>query len=374
MRSLGFLPHLGANWLCECHGPEVIPLARAPGDAEAAYRFSSDQREFGVLDQKGKRLAHYRMLDVEPWFEAVMPPTALPRRCHADCLLIAAHGRLIAGGRSASRECLWERLTDGTGHWRAAEIPKSIAARGKSVDALFERPDGSIVAVDDIVLPKWVLVYEWGPNGHLRHRRSLDLPANTTYERVVKGVDGALGYALLSRGVGEGGRSTCITILDRESLKRRVVWWSVDDADEESDDEYFERLLRRTKHRTERGEGAPLVDPYPDPTPQMRPSRTVHDLALCGPLLMLAAGTDGILLADAEATFQRAVASRGWREGPRLVPFRPARLVEVHAFVKTENENGLYAIGPDTTGAMCVEWLDVAKLVSAIGSAHGATT
>lgn len=372
MRSLGFLPHLGANWLCECHGPEVIPLARAPGDAEAAYRFSSDQREFGVLDQKGKRLAHYRMLDAEPWFEAVMPPTALPRRCRADCLLIA-HGRLIAGGRSASRECLWERLTDGTGHWRAAEIPKSIAARGKSVDALFERPDGSIVAVDDIVLPKWVLVYDWGPNGHLRHRRSLDLPANTTYERVVKGVEGALGYALLSRGVGEGGRSTCITILDRESLKRRVVWSSVDDEVEESDDECFERLLRRRKPRPERGEGTIPVDPYPDTTPPTRPSRIVHDLALCGPLLVLAAGIDGMLLAEAETAFQRAVASRRWREGPRLVPFRPARLVEVHAFVKTENENGLYATGPDAAGATCVEWLEVATLATAFDSAHGAT-
>lgn len=86
MRSLAFLPRLGANWLCECQGPKVIPLAPAPGDAEAAYRFSSDQREFGTLDQQGKRLAHYRMLDAEPWFETVMPPTALPRRCHATCV------------------------------------------------------------------------------------------------------------------------------------------------------------------------------------------------------------------------------------------------------------------------------------------------
>jgi hypothetical protein len=223
--SFAFLPHEGITWLCQVNSALVNPLVQAPGAADALWRFSEDGKEFGNIDQAGKRIGHYRVLEDAPWIEAVKPPLTLPKMAIANDLVIY-QGLMIVAGHAKSGEALWIRDPLNDRQWNAIPLPLGVAKRGKSVDAVYVR-DGKLVAIDNMLIPKWILVYDLEPKLNVTNVQVVPLKAHTTYENINCTAEGERFYALRSMGINHGDVSTYISLLDKETLKEQAHWCCV---------------------------------------------------------------------------------------------------------------------------------------------------
>jgi hypothetical protein len=222
------LPVGDSVWICQINDGEIRHLAKAPSQIDAHYFVSpSDPQFFACLDQACKRIALYRYLNVEPWFEKIISPSTLPRNCHADDVLIH-DGLLYVGGRGRMGECLWTRDKEDK-NWRLIPMPSNIRlssdlfSRHKSIDLVFW--DGTrLIAVDNFVIPKWILTYDISDNKAITHLESIKLSVHTTYERVITGAMNHNYMALLSGGINHGNISRYLSILDVSTLTEIVSW------------------------------------------------------------------------------------------------------------------------------------------------------
>lgn len=215
-------------WICQINEKEIQHLAKAPGGNDARYFTSPSNPElFAYVDQARKRIALYRYLNVEPWFEKVISPSTLPRNCRADDVLIH-DGLLYVGGNGKMGECLWTRDKEDK-NWRLIPMPCDISLKGdlfsryKSIDLLFL--DGTrLIAVDDIVIPKWILTYDVTHNKTITHLETIKLSDHITYESVKAGAMNKSYIALLSQGVNHGVVSQHLSILDICTLTEIASW------------------------------------------------------------------------------------------------------------------------------------------------------
>ena len=217
-----FLPHENNIWLHQLEGSKPIPVAKLPGSDDAKYFMSTDHSLFAFLDQAQKRIGLYKLLDREPWFEKKMSPVTLPKNCLGDDVLI--HNTTIyVGGRSKSGEFLWQRgLTDQ--NWLALPFPDDFSPKhNKSIDLLFL--DGNkLIAVDDIVYPKWIFTYDISESKHPKPIDIVSLKQHTSYESIYGGADNDDYIALLSGGINHGQCFKFISLLDKKTLKELMCW------------------------------------------------------------------------------------------------------------------------------------------------------
>lgn len=216
------LPIKGVSWLCLTHGSEVTPLAQAPGMPDARFVFAPDASALAVLDMDRKRAGLFRILAEEPWFEQVFPFAALPKDCKGHALAVVG-GSLLVGGHSKTAEALWIR-TPGIGNeWQVVPIPERFRARGKAIDGLLL--DGPrVIAVDDLIVPKWVIVYRVESPDELRETEVVALPEHISYERIHIAVLGTRWIGLVSKGTRYGSNGTFISLLDADSFAEQAVW------------------------------------------------------------------------------------------------------------------------------------------------------
>jgi hypothetical protein len=113
------------------------------------------------------------------------------------------HDRLLIGGKGPNHEALWQRTPSASSDWMAVALPQDIMKRGKAVDGLHLLGD-TLVVVDDIVTPKWLLLYDLLGSGAPIHRDTIRLPHHTTYERIIHTFLGATGLWCLSKGINHG--------------------------------------------------------------------------------------------------------------------------------------------------------------------------
>ncbi len=221
-RTFIILPINDCWWICQINEQEVKHLAKAPGGADARYFTSpSEPLLFAYVDQVRKRVALYRYLNAEPWFEKIISPSTLPRNCRADDVLIH-NGLLYVGGRGKMGECLWTRDKKDE-NWRLIPMPSDICLSGdlfsryKSIDLVFW--DGKrLIAVDNFVIPKWILTYDITDNKEITHLESIGLCIHTTYEKVITGAMNQNYIALISGGINHGTVSIHLSILDTGTL------------------------------------------------------------------------------------------------------------------------------------------------------------
>lgn len=222
------LPIEDDSWICQVSEGKTIHLVKAPGGADARYFTSpSDPQLFAFVDQANKRIALYRFLNTEPWFEKVISPVTLPRHCRADDVLI--HGGLLyVGGYGRIGECLWTRDKEDK-NWRLIPMPSDIRLNGdlfsryKSIDLVFW--DGKrLIAVDNFVIPKWILTYDITDNKAITHLQSIKMRIHTTYEKVKTGAMNHNYMVLLSGGINHGAVSRYLSILDVGTLTEMVSW------------------------------------------------------------------------------------------------------------------------------------------------------
>lgn len=364
--TYAFLPHVGATWLCLTNGPQVTPLAPAPGMANAFRRFSSDGSEFGFLDQSGKRLALYRLLQQAPWFECLLAPTSLPKSCVADDFVIH-QGTLIAGGKGANGEALWARCPTVDTAWRHIPLPEGVGKFGKSIDALFVR-DAKLIAVDNVMRPKWILVYPLEPELRCDGVEKVNLKNHTTYETVIRAAEGKDHYALYSAGINHGRISNYIALLRKDDLTEVALWsglmppsterlnsdltWAANMTDdfEEPDDmqrqQQTDAVLKEWNMEKEHAESTlgPML-------------KSMQDIVFCGNYLVLALGESGLCISDASAKVdaeRKNVFSA--KTSFTHLPLKVLRCVQCLQ-CQFENAKGFYAIGLDSAGAESYEWI-----------------
>lgn len=372
-----FLPHEGAFWLCLADGPNVTPLAQAPGEMTARRKFSDNGAEFAFLDQSGKRLGYYRLLEQAPWFECLMPPVTLPKYCVASDFVIK-EGQLIAGGHGNTSESIWVRRPITDKFWRAVPLPAGIGNRGKSIDALFIRED-KLIAIDNRVFPKWILLYSLHQDLSDDGIEMVKLKWHNSYEDVKHAAEGANVYALLSTGWNHGTASFYISLLCKRSLNEVVLWSGfIEKTTEQLFDEVrfydldefleagldfphdwekplqeqikeVEKLKSNIEKRVKTNIGEMLS--------------FINDMAFCGDVLVLALGTHGL---RGNNTVLARPAAENSKFKPNLV-FSPIALKTITDVTRIEccqsNSAGLYAVGKNAQDEWAYEWVGVERLV-----------
>ena len=367
--TYAFLPHAGTAWLCLANGPLVTPLAPAPGMANAIRRFSSDGSEFGFLDQSGKRVGHYRLLQQEPWIQCLLAPIAtLPKSCFAADFVIH-QGTLIAGGKGAKGEAIWARHPAVDVAWRHIPLPEGVGRFGKTIDALFVR-DNKLIAVDNVIRPKWILVYPLEPELRCEGVEKVSLKNHTTYETVIRAAEGKDHYALYSAGINHGRISNYIALLKKSDLKEVAVWsglmppsieqlnrdltWAermTDDLEEPNDvqrQQQTDAVLKQWNMEKEYAESTlgPML-------------KSMQDMVFCGNYLVLALGESGLRIADVRAKIKAA--SKITRDSKTSFIQWPLQVLRCVQRLQCQfgSVKGFYAIGLDSAGTESYEWVAV---------------
>lgn len=201
------LPVGGSPHLCAVNEGQIQPLAAAPGYPDAQYFLSPDAAWLAVLDDQRKRAGLFELLPGEPWLRRSIPFGTLPRRCIGHVAL-GLDGTLYVGGHGKAGEALWRNSASRDGTWNEIELPEGLRKHGKAIDGLHVI-DGHLIAVDDIIVPKWLLVYAMRPDSGLELERQVKLPSHTTNERVLHSCIGPMGKAANSKpgNPGTGGRN-----------------------------------------------------------------------------------------------------------------------------------------------------------------------
>ena len=213
MESLLALRAPGGRRILLARDGELQDVGRLELPPSLRFVPSGPDRLLGV-DARGKGVSVLRRVEGELRREAVFEA---PRgmRVHA----LAARGdALYLGGhvqRGGHRESLWVRdLRSGT--LTPVPLPEETYP-GKAIDALLVDGD-RLIAVDDIVYPKWHFVYHIGDPLAPRVKGSVELPGHYSYEQVLSAALCGDAVATLSAGVGRVGRWVGLSLCTRDTL------------------------------------------------------------------------------------------------------------------------------------------------------------
>lgn len=328
LRSLAVLPGDGAHFVCATSDGRVDPLTQAPGESDARYALSEDGCHLAVLDRSNTRAGLFSLLPAAPWLREILPMAPLPDGCTGHALL-PFHETLLVGGHGPRHEALWQRSPPAES-WTAVGLPEGLLRRGKAVDGLHLREDDLIV-VDDIVTPKWLLLYDVRTPGYLAHSRTIRLPSHTSYEHIVDSFLGASGLWCLSKAINHGVSSTHLWRLDVQTFKE-LDHWSARDAS---------RGFYRSFFDTEPG------------TEAVRAAR--------GRLLACIAAVESngqVLLACGRQGLGRLSADRAKQRLAPVEALETPTLASVDAFVFPTpwDDAGVFLIGQDSAGHQTYAW------------------
>lgn len=202
---------------------DLVPLGPVPGLPDADYFIARDHASYAFIDQAGKRIGFYKILTEPPYYETLIPPTTLPRNCRADCLLIHKNAVYIGGG-SKQGECLWKGKP-GDRAWRSVALPPEMSAkRNKSIDGLFIDND-RLIAVDNLVIPKWILIYDIANFDDTQYLEKFKLQWHTSYERILFGAASKYLLALFSAGFNHGEASCFLSLLNKKTFEELRYWF-----------------------------------------------------------------------------------------------------------------------------------------------------
>ena len=143
---------------------------------------------------------------------------ALPDRRSGHA--VAIHGPAVYAG-SDTELLLVAALDDLAAGWRRIESARGQAIDGKAIDALLVDGD-RLIAVDNIVMPKFHFLFDVTDPLQPRFLRSAEMPWHYTYERVTGAALSPDHLVVLSAGAGRGGSLAFIALYGRDDLEERV--------------------------------------------------------------------------------------------------------------------------------------------------------
>jgi hypothetical protein len=221
------VPRRGVNFLCTVRSGRLVEVAPAPvpllltSELEPVLVRSAvdDHGRIAWIGEDGRSVGHAvcdASLHVGPPAFLPLPEGARPRA------LVFHRGVLYVGG-GAGREILGLfDLTEASPRWVPLDVPAEVLKYGKRVDDLVMDGD-RLIAVDNVILPRWLLVYDAAAPRRPRLVRQQELAAHGTYEHVFAASLGPHLLALLSGSVGEGGQGQHVGLLDRHTLQECVA-------------------------------------------------------------------------------------------------------------------------------------------------------
>ena len=101
--------------------------------------------------------------------------------------------------------------------WTKLDIPAELAMFGKSVDDFMFTGD-TLIAVDNIVMPKYLLYYDIQDLNNIKLIKSYTVPPNGTYETLFRGLIFEEYIVILSSTFGGSGSQSYLTVLKRHDL------------------------------------------------------------------------------------------------------------------------------------------------------------
>lgn len=217
------LPIAGVSYICRLEGDQVTPLTPLPGSKDARCFPCYASGYVAVVDSNRKRIGLFELIDQAPWVQEILVFSTLPGSCVAHAAL-PLEGGLLVGGHAKTAEALWWRHPQQTiGQWVPIDLPPAIRKPGKAIDGL-HRDGRQLIAVDDIVTPKWLVIYQLEHGPGFAQERLVELPSHDSYERVVESFLGSQRLWCLSRSVNYGMASTHLWGLDRVTFKEDACW------------------------------------------------------------------------------------------------------------------------------------------------------
>jgi hypothetical protein len=142
---------------------------------------------------------------------------SIPFDIKPKTILLAKHN-LFIGGEKGKEILIQYNINDDK--WFKLEIPEEVQMWGKAVDDLVIN-DSLLIAIDNIVLPKYVLFYSLDSTEKLELSYFEDLKSNGPYESIHAGRITSKYLGLISDSYsGYTGASEHITIYDKLNLKR----------------------------------------------------------------------------------------------------------------------------------------------------------
>jgi len=211
--SRELLMYEGKLSLCACDAERVERLSVFPVPLPDLWCWSDDRAHVLVVDQQRKRVTTFRLEGDH--FERTMSPLALPRGVVAHC--VAMKGSQPYIGASS----VW--VPNAECGWAQTMMPDFARGEGKQLDGLILDGD-RLVAVDDLLLPKWNLEYDISTPDQPRYIRCESIRANTSYERIYAASGGARWFATLSRGMNHLHSSSYCTVFVLGTLECAWAW------------------------------------------------------------------------------------------------------------------------------------------------------
>lgn len=180
---------------------QIVPVKKFPVNEKTI--FTTDYNNWvAVLDTSCNRILLYE-IETSKEFKLEIPYNLKPRT-----ILITGEN-LFIGGEIGTEMLLQYQIKSNT--WYILDIPSQISMPGKAVDDLLVN-DSLLMAVDDIVMPKYILFYRLNNIGKVRYSHYLQLKSNGCYEQILFARLSGNYLGLNSQTFSSGGRTNHITI------------------------------------------------------------------------------------------------------------------------------------------------------------------
>ena len=254
------VPVRGVTTFCTFRDGELVPENPLPA---VAFQHHALDSEFGWVawaDDSGKRIGRVHLDAGEG--EGGFALLAMPEGYAAGCLLF--HRQVLFVGGNCGKEILGSfDFAAPEPKWTPLDVPEQFQRYGKRIDDLLLDGDW-LIAVDDIVSPKYLLRYDVADPRAPVLRNVREIPYHSSYETIHSAALGTDWIALFSSTMNHGWHGIHIAFLDRKLLQ-----------------EYG--AITATVSGSYRGD---------------EPKRAWRHVAFHGNTLLVAAGADGVGILD----------------------------------------------------------------------------
>ncbi|MNK30393.1 hypothetical protein D3C87_488100 [compost metagenome] len=139
--------------------------------------YTTDQKERVAILDTAKNEVNIFEIKSSAQIKVTIPFEIMPKT------ILVNNDNLFIGGEMGKEILIQYHLK--SGKWFQLEIPKEVIFFGKAVDDLVIN-DTLLIAVDNIVMPKYILYYHLNSNDKLNFSHFKELKSNSSYESIHK--------------------------------------------------------------------------------------------------------------------------------------------------------------------------------------------
>jgi hypothetical protein len=218
--QLVLLPRRRQLGLFRWDGSDAEELAVVGAPAWAPTKLDRSSGYLATLTNDGKKVRAWN-LDDDELGEPVID-RKLPERNHIHAMQFVGD-QLYLGSEFKRYGILWRTSVEKPDNsWEMVDVPEEVISAGKAVDG-FDLRDGRLLAIDNIVLPKYFLTFDVEVPGDPQLEEAVEMPDHGTYEGVFTADSNASWVVIGSGSVGRGGVSRHISFVEPATLRESAV-------------------------------------------------------------------------------------------------------------------------------------------------------